>query len=117
VSDDHDGSDTAGRREKHRSASPGDRSRRRRKKSKPEKHGSFAAENDSPRDQDVVAETEAEYDARLEREEHERRGTEYKRELERIRMQYADNVPSIEGVRFKGQLFLPRFIFFYSSQR
>ena len=112
MSDGHDGSDTAGHREKYRSGSPGDRSKRRRKIPKHEKHGSLVAEDDRPRDQDAVDETEAEYDARLEREEHERRETEHKRELERVRMQYADNVSSIEGVRFKGRLFLPHFIFF-----
>ena len=112
MSDDHDGSDTAGHREKYRSGGPGDRSKRRRKKPKHEKHRSLVTEDDSPRDQDAVDETEAEYDARLEREEHERRESEHKRELERVTVQYADNVSSIEGVRFKGQLFLPHFIFF-----
>jgi peptidyl-prolyl isomerase G (cyclophilin G) len=104
--DDEDGSDTSRRRRKHRSDSPDeDPSTRRRKKSRYKKGRAFTPEGDKAQDKSnkgPVAETEGEYDARLEREENERREVERKKELERIRKQYADAAQSTEGVRFKG---------------
>jgi len=105
--DDEDGSDTSRRRRKHRSDSPDeDPSTRRRKKSRYKKGRAFTPEGDKAQDKSnkgPVAETEGEYDARLEREENERREVERKKELERIRKQYADAAQSTEGVRFKGR--------------
>lgn len=104
--DDEDRSDTSKRRRKHRSDSPDeDRSTRHRKKSRHKKDRAFTPKGDNAQDEDnkgPVAETEEEYDARLEREENERREAERKKELERIRKQYADAAQSTDGVRFKG---------------
>lgn len=48
-------------------------------------------------------ETEEEYDARLEREENERRDAERRNELERIKTRYVDEAqPAEGGIRFKG---------------
>jgi hypothetical protein len=49
------------------------------------------------------AETDEEYDARLEREEKERLEFERKQELEKLRRKYADGEMSADGVRFKGR--------------
>jgi len=49
-------------------------------------------------------ETEEEYDARLEREENERRDAERRNELERIKTRYVDEAqPAEGGIRFKGR--------------
>jgi len=106
LSDDEDAQNTIGRRRKHRSDDPEDRSKRHRKKSKHKKDQSSTLEDGPAQDTVVkgpVAETEEEYDARLEREEHERREAERKKELERIRTQYTDAAQSTDGVRFKGR--------------
>jgi peptidyl-prolyl isomerase G (cyclophilin G) len=49
------------------------------------------------------AETDEEYDVRLEREEKERLEFERKQELEKLRRKYADGEMSTDGVRFKGR--------------
>jgi len=104
--DDENGSDTSRQRRKHRSDSPDEgRPTRRRKKSRHKKDRAVTPEGDNARDKGdgtPVAETEEEYDARLEREENERREAERKKELDRIRKQYADAAQSTDGVRFKG---------------
>jgi peptidyl-prolyl isomerase G (cyclophilin G) len=93
------------RRRKHLESDSSERgrSKRRRKKSKHKTDRSITPE-DSPggRDKGPVAETEEEYDARLEREENERREAARKNELEGIRKQYAHDAQSTNGVRFKG---------------
>lgn len=93
------------RRRKHRSDSPDeDQERRRRKKSKQKKARSITPEAPARVHRGgPVAETEEEYDARLEREENERRELDRKKELERIKKQYANSAQTTEGVRFKGQ--------------
>lgn len=48
-------------------------------------------------------ETEEQYDARLEREEKERLEAERKRELERLKKRLEENVPTHNGVKFKGR--------------
>jgi len=95
------------RRRKNRSDSLGEASSRRpQKRSKHKKHRSLTPDDGKvldTGDQGVVAETEEEYDARLEREENERRQAERKKELGRIRRQYEDAPQSTNGVRFKGR--------------
>lgn len=91
---------------KHRSDSPENgRSKRRHKKSKRKHDRSVTPLAEKERIIDVggpVTETEEEYDARLEREENERREAERRKELERIRRQYDDAARTTDGVRFKG---------------
>lgn len=48
-------------------------------------------------------ETEEQYDARLEREEKERLEAEKKEELERLKKRLEEDVPTHNGVRFKGR--------------
>jgi peptidyl-prolyl isomerase G (cyclophilin G) len=105
-----DGSDIVRQRRKHRSNSPDeDRSTPRRKKPKHKKDRSLTPEGDSAQEKGnkgPAAETEEEYDARLEKEENERRETERKKELEGIRKQYMDDAQSTDGVRFKGLFYI-----------
>jgi peptidyl-prolyl isomerase G (cyclophilin G) len=105
MSDGEDGSGADGRRRKHPSDSPEDRLRRRRKKFKHKKYRSPTTANDDDDlegDKGPVAETETEYDARLEKEEIERREAARKKELERIRKQCVGEGQSTDSVRFKG---------------
>jgi len=107
ISDAEGGSEAGGQRRKHRSDSPEEGlAKRRRKKSKHKKDRSITPGDDGTHHRDdkgPVAETEEEYDARLEREENERREAARKKELERIRKQFADDVQTTDGVRFKGR--------------
>jgi len=99
--------DSKERRRKHRSDSlEDDSSRRHWKRSKNKKHRSLTPEDDRALengDQKHVSETDEEYDARLEREENERRQAERRRELAQIKKQYEDAAQSTNGVRFKGR--------------
>jgi peptidyl-prolyl isomerase G (cyclophilin G) len=64
-----------------------------------QEHGKASDHGDNAR----VAETEEEYDTRLEREENERHQAERRRELARIRKRYESAAQSMDGVRFKGR--------------
>lgn len=91
------------KRSRSRSKSP-----RRSKKSKHRSKGKDKSAEPSPHDvgsrQSGKAETEEEYDARLEREEKERIEARKKSDLERIKRRYQDDSADGDenGVRFKG---------------
>jgi peptidyl-prolyl isomerase G (cyclophilin G) len=97
---------------RQRSRSPGNaterdgkrhKRRRKHKQRKDEEHSPSRLEEGGPVGEQK--ETEEEYDARLEREENERLAATRKRELERLGRQRKQEVPSTNGVRFKGMFY------------